>query len=47
MIFSRNEAIICFEHDYSLILAAVTYSFLRKGQLFMKIMVARDFSIAK
>jgi hypothetical protein len=47
MIFSRNEVIVWFEHDYSLILAAVTYSFLRKGQPFMKIMVARDFSIAK
>jgi hypothetical protein len=46
VIFLSNEAIICFEHDYLLILAAVTYSFLLKGQLFMKIMVARDFSIA-
>jgi hypothetical protein len=46
VIFLSNEAIICFERDYSLILAAVTYSILRKGQLFMKIMVARDFSIA-
>jgi hypothetical protein len=45
MIFSRNEVIIFLEHDYSLISAAVTYSFLRKGQPFMKIMVARDFSI--
>jgi hypothetical protein len=46
VIFSSNEVIIWFERDYLLILAAVTYSFLRKGQLFMKIMVARDFSIA-